>query len=174
VLRAWLRETTDQPGSPLFPSRDGGTLTRDAIERRLAQHVKTAQQACVSLRSKRVTMHTLRHTAAMNLLTAGVDTSTIALWLGHEQERTTHLYLQPTSNSATHPGPDHASRGPPGPLPSPRHSARLPREPIARPRYHSATESERATGSQRDTLAFRPEQASQPTERRRSSRAKMA
>src|SRR5215216_4832416 len=53
VLRAWLRETTDQPGSPLFPSRDGGTLTRDAIERRLAQHVKTAQQACPALRSKR-------------------------------------------------------------------------------------------------------------------------
>ena len=93
MLRAWLRETTNQPGSPLFPSRDGGTLTRDAIERRLAQHVDTAQQACPALRSKRVTMHTLRHTAAMNLLTAGVDTSTIALWLGHEQERTTHIYL---------------------------------------------------------------------------------
>ncbi|HWI08710.1 MAG TPA: tyrosine-type recombinase/integrase [Solirubrobacteraceae bacterium] len=77
----------------LLPSRDRGTLTRDAIERRLAQHVKTAQQACVSLRSKRITMHTLRQTAAMNLLTAGVDTSTSALWLGHEQERTTHVYL---------------------------------------------------------------------------------
>ena len=93
LLRAWLRETKDQPGSPLFPSRDGGTLTRDAIERRLAKHVTTAQQACPSLRSKQVTMHTLRHTAAMNLLAAGVDTSTIALWLGHEQERTTHIYL---------------------------------------------------------------------------------
>ena len=93
VLRAWLRETADQPGSPLFPSRDGGTLTRDAIERRLAQHVNTAQHASTALRSKRVTMHTLRHTAAMNLLTAGVDTSTIALWLGHEQERTTHIYV---------------------------------------------------------------------------------
>ena len=38
-------------------------------------------------------MHTLRHTAAVMLLSAGVDTSTIALWLGHEQERTTHIYL---------------------------------------------------------------------------------
>jgi integrase/recombinase XerD len=93
VLRAWLRETTDQPQDPLFPSRDGGTLTRDAIERRLARHVTTAQQACRALGFKRVTMHTLRHTAAMNLLTAGVDTTTIALWLGHEQERTTHIYL---------------------------------------------------------------------------------
>ena len=79
MLRAWLRETTDQPETPLFPSRDGGTLSRDAIERRLAQHVQTAQQACPALRSKRVTMHTMRHTAAMNLLDAGVDTSTIAL-----------------------------------------------------------------------------------------------
>jgi len=93
VLRVWLLETVDQPGSPVFPSRDAGTVTRDAIERRLAQHVTTAQQACPALRSKRVTMHTLRHTAAMNLLTAGVDTSTIALWLGHEQERIKHIYL---------------------------------------------------------------------------------
>jgi integrase/recombinase XerD len=93
----------------VFPSRDGGTLTRDAIERRLAQHVKTAQQACVSLRSKRITMHTMRHTAAMNLLTAGVDTSTIALWLGHEQERTTHLPARRPRAQAAHPGPDDAS-----------------------------------------------------------------
>jgi integrase/recombinase XerD len=93
VLRAWLRDTTNQAGSPLFHSRDGGTLTRDAIEGRLAQHVNTAQQACPALRCKRVTMHTLCHTAAMNLLSAGVDTSTIALWLGHEQERTTYIYL---------------------------------------------------------------------------------
>jgi integrase len=115
VLRALLRETSDQPEGPLFPSRDGGTLTRDALERRLAQHVKTAQQACPPLRSKRVTMHTLRHTAAMNLLAAGVDTSTIALWLGHEQERTTHIYLhadlalkQRTLDRIT---PPHARRG---------------------------------------------------------------
>ncbi len=97
VLRAWLRETIDQPGSPLFPSRDGGTLTRDAVERRLAQHVETAQQACVSLRSKRITMHTLRHTAAMNLLAAGVDTSTIALWLGTSRNAPRTSTCTPTS-----------------------------------------------------------------------------
>jgi integrase/recombinase XerD len=51
------------------------------------------QLSCPTLRSKRITMHVLRHTAAMTLLNAGVDTSTIALWLGHEQERTTHVYL---------------------------------------------------------------------------------
>jgi integrase/recombinase XerD len=93
VLRVWMRESEDQPASPLFSSRHGGWLTRDAIERRLAKHAATAQRDCPTLRAKRVSMHVLRHTAAMTLLNAGVDTSTIALWLGHEQERTTHVYL---------------------------------------------------------------------------------
>jgi integrase/recombinase XerD len=93
VLKVWMRACDGHPQSPLFPSRDGGLLTRDAIERRLAKHVAAAQRGCPTLRSKRVTMHVLRHTAAMTLLSAGIDTSTIALWLGHEQERTTHVYL---------------------------------------------------------------------------------
>jgi integrase len=38
-------------------------------------------------------MHTLRHTAAMRLLQAGIDTSVIALWMGHEQAETTQIYL---------------------------------------------------------------------------------
>lgn len=93
VLRVWMRECDGDRESPLFPSRDGGPLTRDAIDRRLAKHVASAQRECPRLRSRRVTMHVLRHTAAMTLLAAGIDTSTIALWLGHEQERTTHIYL---------------------------------------------------------------------------------
>ena len=35
----------------------------------------------------------LRHTAAMALLQAGVDVSVIALWLGHEDIRSTQVYL---------------------------------------------------------------------------------
>ena len=93
VLKAWVRERAGEPAEPLFPTRTGGVLTRDAIERRLAKHLQTARESCPTLRSKRVSMHTLRHTSAMMLLSAGVDTSTIALWLGHEQERTTHIYL---------------------------------------------------------------------------------
>jgi integrase/recombinase XerD len=40
-----------------------------------------------------VTPHTLRHTAAMTLLKAGVDTSIIALWLGHQNTHSTDAYL---------------------------------------------------------------------------------
>jgi integrase/recombinase XerD len=93
VLKIWTRERGGYPADPLFPTRTGRPLTRDAIERRLAKHVNSAEPRCSTLSSKRVSMHVLRHTAAMMLLTAGVDTSTIALWLGHEQERTAHIYL---------------------------------------------------------------------------------
>jgi hypothetical protein len=33
------------------------------------------------------------HTAAMRLLNAGVDTTVIALWLGHENVATTQVYV---------------------------------------------------------------------------------
>ena len=93
VLRAWLSERAGQPTDPLFPTSQGRQLSRDALERRLAKHAMTAAERCPSLRVKRVTPHVLRHTAAMRLLHAGVDTTVIALWLGHEQVETTHIYL---------------------------------------------------------------------------------
>ena len=45
------------------------------------------------LERKRVTPHVLRHTAAMELLKAGVDRAVIALCLGHESVETTQMYL---------------------------------------------------------------------------------
>ena len=93
VLRAWLAERHGEPQQPLFPNRTGGLLSRDAVEKRLALHLTAAAGECPSLKEKAVTAHTLRHTAAMRLLHAGVDTSVIALWLGHEQADTTQIYL---------------------------------------------------------------------------------
>jgi len=40
-------------------------------------------EPCPTLQAKKITPHTLRHTAAMNLLHAGVDITVIALWMGH-------------------------------------------------------------------------------------------
>jgi site-specific recombinase XerD len=55
--------------------------------------VAGAGETCPSIPTKRVSMHTLRHTAAMRLLLAGNDITVIALWLGHEQIATTNIYL---------------------------------------------------------------------------------
>jgi site-specific recombinase XerD len=93
VLRAWLAERRGHPAQPLFPNRTGSRLSRDAVEKRLTQHAATAAAQCPSLKTKNVTAHTLRHTAAMQLLHAGVDTTVIALWLGHEHAETTQIYL---------------------------------------------------------------------------------
>ncbi len=93
VLKAWMTERGGAPSDPLFPTTSGTSLSRDAVERRLARHVALAGERCPSIRTKRVTMHTLRHTAAMRLLLAGNDITVIALWLGHEQIATTTIYL---------------------------------------------------------------------------------
>jgi site-specific recombinase XerD len=93
VLRTWLSERGGEATDTLFTTRTGRKLSRDALEHRLALHVATAGKVCPSLKDKKITVHVLRHTSAMRLLHAGVDTSVIALWLGHEQVETTQTYL---------------------------------------------------------------------------------
>jgi site-specific recombinase XerD len=94
VLRVWLAERGGAPQDPLFPTNTGTRPSRDAVEHRLTRHVATARTTCASMRTKRIGMHTLRHSAAMRLLESGTDVTVIALWLGHEQPTTTaHIYL---------------------------------------------------------------------------------
>ena len=93
VLRAWLPEAGPAPSGPAFPTHRGTRMSADAVQRLVAKHATAAALSCPSIRSKHVTPHTLRHTAAMTLLHAGVDTSVIALWLGHQSPVTTHIYL---------------------------------------------------------------------------------
>lgn len=93
ALRSWLREPKDRRGDVLFPSRRGGALSRDAVERLVTKYTGRARATCPTLRKKHVTPHVLRHTTAVQLLQAGVDRSVIALWLGHESVETTQIYL---------------------------------------------------------------------------------
>ncbi len=83
VLRGWLAERRGQPEDPLFPTSRGRPLSR-------GDH---GRQRCPSIDAKTITPHVLRHSAAMTLLHAGVDTSVIALWLGHEKTDTVQIYL---------------------------------------------------------------------------------
>lgn len=92
-LEVWLHERPPAPDAPVFSSRRGGPLSADAVERLVARHTAAVKGRCPSLTLKRVTPHTLRHTAAMQLLQRGVDRSVIALWLGHESIETTQMYL---------------------------------------------------------------------------------
>ena len=111
------------PADPLFPTRRGARLSRDALEHRLAKHAATAAaQLPRRSREKKITPHVLRHTAAMRLLHAGVDTSVIALWLGHESVETTQIYLHADlALKEQSPRPHHTTQQQPRPLPAPRH-----------------------------------------------------
>ena len=96
VLKAWLREPQRGEGDVLFPSAQGKRLSVHGVQYLLTKHRTTASKVCPSLKEKRVTVHRLRHTMAMDLLQAGVDRSVIALWLGHESVETTQIYLEAT------------------------------------------------------------------------------
>jgi integrase/recombinase XerD len=93
VLQPWLQERDGHPDQPLFPTSRGRKLSRDAIAFLVAKHATTASRSCPTLKNKKVSPHVLRHTAAMNLLHAGVDSTVIALWLGHESVEATQIYL---------------------------------------------------------------------------------
>jgi integrase len=92
VLRASLAERGTTTG-PFFPTRQGHRLSSDAVQALVARYVKTAAQNNPALAAKPVSPHTLRHTAAMRLVEAGVDATVIALWLGHESIETTSIYV---------------------------------------------------------------------------------
>jgi integrase/recombinase XerD len=93
LLADWIRDRQASQDDPLFTARSGGQLASDTVADLLDKHLAIAAENCASLRGKHVTPHTLRHTCAMNLLHAGVDTSSIALWLGHATSRSTQPYL---------------------------------------------------------------------------------
>jgi site-specific recombinase XerD len=93
ILAAWLKERAGRAQDPLFPTWTGRRLSRDAIERRVTTHAATAAKRRPSLQGKKIHPHALRHSCAMSLLQAGVDTTVIALWLGRADIRSTQPYL---------------------------------------------------------------------------------
>jgi integrase/recombinase XerD len=123
VLHDWLAERGGAPGDVLFPTRQGGRLTTDAVEARITKYHAAAARDCPSLASKKPTPHTLRHSTAMNLLHSGVDTSVISLWLGHESPQSVQRYLhadmelkERTLARTTPPGAPHGRYQPPDSL----------------------------------------------------------
>jgi integrase/recombinase XerD len=93
VLVAWIKEQGKDDSKILFPSVRGGPLSSDSVQYLVTKYAVVAQKNCPSLSRKRVSPHVLRHTAAMEMLQAGVDRGLIALWLGHESVETTQIYL---------------------------------------------------------------------------------
>jgi site-specific recombinase XerD len=94
ALREWTAQNDRHADAPVFPNSTGKPLSRSGVEHRLRLAVKAATKRFPSFAGRRISPHTFRHTTAMHLLQSGVDLAVIALWLGHENPSTTHLYLE--------------------------------------------------------------------------------
>ena len=93
-LRQWIKANNPEANAPLLPNRFGHPLTRSGAAWQLQRLVRRAAKALPSLKQRRITPHTFRHTTAMHLLQEGVTPELIALWLGHESLNTTHDYVE--------------------------------------------------------------------------------
>jgi len=93
-IRNWLRQVDAAAERRLFPNRSGGPMTRAGVTDRLQLAYHTAATRCPQFTKRRIAPHLVRHATAMHLLQAGVDLTFIALWLGHEDPATTHMYVE--------------------------------------------------------------------------------
>ncbi len=84
----------EPPGTPVFRNVRGQPITRFGIHALVARTVAKAAETTPSLRQKRISPHTLRHTTAVHLLRSGVDINTIRGWLGHVSLETTNRYAE--------------------------------------------------------------------------------
>jgi integrase/recombinase XerD len=78
----------------VFLNRRRQPLTRFGIHALVERCAAAATAKLPSLKKKRVSPHTIRHTTATHLLRAGVDINTIRAWLGHASVSTTMVYAE--------------------------------------------------------------------------------
>ena len=78
----------------VFLNRRGQPLTRFGIHALVERHAQRASARVPSLKTKRISPHSVRHTTATHLLRAGVDINTIRAWLGHVSLTTTNVYAE--------------------------------------------------------------------------------
>jgi integrase/recombinase XerD len=93
AVRAWLAVRGTAAVPELFLNARGEAMSRSGFEYILDKHVQTAMKRCVSLATKRVHPHALRHTQALFILQATKDLRKVSLWLGHSVQ-TTEIYTR--------------------------------------------------------------------------------
>jgi len=93
-LKIWLKQIDSNPNQHLFPNRSGGYMSRTGVTDRLKLAAHVASVSYPELKGKKISPHRIRHSTACHLLQSGVDITVIALWLGHENISTTHVYLE--------------------------------------------------------------------------------
>ena len=83
-----------EPDDFVFINRLNQPMTRFGVYEMVTRHAMKLAETMPSVKGKRVSPHTIRHTTATHLLQAGVDINTIRAWLGHVSVETTNIYAE--------------------------------------------------------------------------------
>jgi site-specific recombinase XerD len=94
LLATFLKRNPAGPDEAIFRNRYGNPLGTSGVRFRLKRYIQAAAQKVPRLSEKRVSPHTLRHTAAVHLVASGVDVTIIRDWIGHVSLDTTNIYAQ--------------------------------------------------------------------------------
>jgi site-specific recombinase XerD len=94
IIRQWESETDSIKTCFVFSNTQGSKMSPDCFQKQLKKYSRLSANLCRSILRKKITPHVLRHTAAMNLLYAGVDITTIAIILGHDSLGSTGIYIE--------------------------------------------------------------------------------
>jgi len=96
AIKAYIseRKPKQEEEEHLFLNDKGESITRFGIRYIIKKYTDMAIKKQPSLKQKRVSPHTFRHTTAMHLLQAGNELNMIRLWLGHASLNTTHMYVE--------------------------------------------------------------------------------
>ena len=78
----------------LFLNRFNKPMTRHCIYSLIKKYSEVICQEYPSLKGKRPSPHTIRHTTATHLLNSGTDINTVRNWLGHVSVDTTNVYAE--------------------------------------------------------------------------------
>ena len=60
----------------------------------VTKYARKLEETMPSIKGKRISPHTIRHTTTTHLLLSGVDINTIRAWLGHVSVETTNIYAE--------------------------------------------------------------------------------
>lgn len=97
LLERYLKDFRRRPSPAaeafVFINQRGGRLTRSGVARRVQHYIGLAGQTTPSLRAKRLSVHSIRHTTAVHLIESGADIHVVKTWLGHRSTRSTDRYI---------------------------------------------------------------------------------
>lgn len=78
----------------VFINQRGGQLTRWGVGRRVHHYLAEAAKSSRTLRAKKLSTHSIRHTTAIHLIESGADVHVVRTWLGHKSITSTDRYLE--------------------------------------------------------------------------------